>query len=104
MADAKDGKLSDRAGLDASTQAGMLAYSRSDEFVQSFTWSWLRLASTVEMAPDPMKFYDYHRNRIADSMDAETTTFFRHLMKENLPVSNFIDSDFAIINAELDSA
>jgi hypothetical protein len=100
MADAKNGKLSERAALEAQLKR-MLADSRSDEFVKSFTWAWLRLESTVEMAPDPMKFYDYHRNRIADSMFAETTAFFRHLMKENLPVSNFIDSDFAIINADL---
>jgi hypothetical protein len=53
------------------------------------------------MAPDPMKFHNYHRNRIADAMFNETTAFFRHLMMENLPVSNFIDSDFAIINADL---
>ena len=32
----------------------MLADGRSDEFVKSFTWAWLRLENTVEMAPDPV--------------------------------------------------
>ena len=100
MTDARKGNLSDPAALKGQLKR-MLADARSDEFVKSFVWAWLRLENTVEMAPDPMKFYDYHRNRIADAMFAETTAFFRQLMKENLPVSNFIDSDFAIINADL---
>ncbi len=100
MADARKGKLSDPASLKAQLKR-MLADPRSEEFVKSFIWAWLRLENTVEMAPDPMKFYDYHRNRIADSMFIETTAFFRYLLMENLPILNFIDSDFAIINADL---
>ncbi|MBL64496.1 MAG: hypothetical protein CMI30_13960 [Opitutae bacterium] len=100
MADARKGKLSDHASLKAQLKR-MLADPRSEEFVKSFIWAWLRLENTVEMAPDPMKFYDYHRNRIADSMFIETTAFFRYLLMENLPILNFIDSDFAIINADL---
>jgi hypothetical protein len=34
-------------------------------------------------------------------MVKETNAFFRHLLTENLPISNFIDSDFAIVNADL---
>ena len=79
----------------------MLADQRSDEFVQSFVWAWLKLQNTVEMAPDPMKFYEYHRNRLGEAMITETNHFFRHLLTENLPISNFIDSDFAIINTDL---
>lgn len=100
MTDARKGNLSAPTVLNEQLKR-MLADARSEEFVKSFVWAWLRLENTVDMAPDPMKFYDYHRNRIADAMFAETTAFFRQLMKENLPVSNFIDSDFAIINADL---
>jgi hypothetical protein len=100
MADAKNGKLSEPTVLNAQLNR-MLADARSDEFVKSFVWAWLRLENTVEMAPDSMKFYEYHRNRISDAMFTETRVFFRHLMMENLPVSNFIDSNFTIINADL---
>jgi hypothetical protein len=79
----------------------MLSDPRSDEFVESFVWAWLKLKNTVEMAPDPMKFYEFHRNRLGEAMVKETNAFFRHLLTENLPLSNFIDSDFAIINADL---
>ncbi|PHS04789.1 MAG: hypothetical protein COA78_16075 [Blastopirellula sp.] len=79
----------------------MLSDPRSDEFIRSFVWAWLKLQNTVEMAPDPMKFHEFHRNRIADAMTTETISFFRHLLTENLPIEYFIDSDFAIINADL---
>ena len=65
MADARKGRLSDPDVLKEQLKR-MLTDERSDEFVQSFVWAWLRLENTVEMAPDPMKFYDYHRNRIAE--------------------------------------
>lgn len=79
----------------------MLADSRSEEFVNSFIWSWLHLENTVEMAPDPIKFYEFHRNRIDEAMIEESRAFFRHLIDENLPISRFIDADFALINSNL---
>ena len=79
----------------------MLADSRSEEFVNSFIWSWLHLENTVEMAPDPIKFYEFHRNRIDEAMIEESRAFFRHLIDENLPTSRFIDADFALINSNL---
>jgi hypothetical protein len=98
--DASNGRLRDAQVLERHVDR-MLADSRSDEFVESFVWAWLKLGNTVEMAPDPMKFYEYHRNRLGDAMVKETNAWFRHLLTENLPVSHFIDSDFAIINADL---
>ncbi|MEK6234728.1 MAG: DUF1592 domain-containing protein, partial [Planctomycetales bacterium] len=100
LRDAADNRLDDREVLVAHVDR-MLADPRSAEFVQSFTWSWLHLHNTVEMAPDPMKFYEYHRNRVGDAMVSETQAFFRRLLDDNLPLSNFIDSDFVVINADL---
>ena len=79
----------------------MLADDRSEEFVESFIWGWLKLDNTVEMAPDPVKFYQYHRDRIGDAMVAETNAFFRHMLDENLPLANLIDADFTFLNADL---
>ncbi len=79
----------------------MLADDRFDEFVESFIWGWLKLDNTVEMAPDPMKFYEFHRNRLGEAMVKETTAFFRHMLNEDLPLRNFIDSDFTFLNADL---
>ena len=99
-ADASASRLNDASLLSAHVDR-MLADDRSNEFLRSFVWAWLKLQNTVEMAPDPVKFYEYHRNRIGDAMVTETTAFFRHLVINNLSISNFIDSDFAIINADL---
>lgn len=100
LSDAANGRLRDPNVLESHVDR-MLADARSDEFVKSFVWTWLKLQNTVEMAPDPMKFYEFHRNRLGEAMVTETSRFFRHMLMENLPVSNFIDSDFAIINADL---
>jgi len=100
LRDAADGKLRDSKTL-VSHVDRMLSDRRSDDFVHSFVWSWLHLENTIEMAPDPMKYYDYYRNRIPEAMVTETNAFFRHLVDENLPIANFIDADFAIINANL---
>jgi len=100
LKDAASGKLHDGEMLQRHVDR-MLSDPRSDEFVESFVWAWLKLENTVEMAPDPMRFYEYHRNRLGDAMVKETNAWFRHLLTENLQVSHFIDSDFAIINADL---
>ena len=100
LRDASNGKLRDADVLERHVER-MLSDSRSGEFVKSFVWAWLKLENTVEMAPDPKKFYQYHRNRLGDAMVHEINAFFRYLLTENLPVSQFIESDFAIINADL---
>ena len=100
LSDAANGKLRDKTVLRSQVDR-MFADSRSDEFVSSFVWAWLKLQNTVEMAPDPMKFHEFHRNRLNEAMIRETNDFFRILLTENLSVGNFIDSNFAVINADL---
>ena len=100
LRDAAQGKLRDPETLTTHLDR-MLADPRSDQFVHTFVWSWLHLDSTVEMAPDPTKFYDYHRNRIDEAMAQETRAFFRHLLDENLSIAHFIDADFTFLNANL---
>lgn len=100
LRDAARGKLRNPKTLAAHLDR-MLADPRSNEFVNTFVWSWLHLDNTVEMAPDPMKFYDYHRNRIDEAMVQESQAFFRHLLDENLSIAHFIDADFAFLNANL---
>ena len=79
----------------------MLADERSDEFVDSFLWAWLHLKNSVVMAPDLMKFPDYHRNRIEEAMLEETRRFFRHAIRENLALHTFLDADFTFVNSHL---
>jgi len=78
-----------------------LADPRSEEFVDTFVWAWLKFDNTVEMAPDPMKFYEFRRNRINEAMIEESTLFFRHVLEQNLPLTTFLDSDYTFLNANL---
>ena len=100
LEDAAKGRLRDTAVIKKHLER-MLTDPRSEEFVHNFVWSWLHLDNSVEMAPDQMKFYEFHRNRINEAMIEETRIFFRHLIEENLPVNRFIDADFAFINSNL---
>lgn len=97
---AEKGVLTDPAVLKGQALR-LLADSRSDAFVENFIWSWLKLQSTREMAPGVEAFPVYYANHIVDSMVVETNSFFRHLITDNLSVSNLIDSDFTYLNSNL---
>jgi len=100
LADAKAGKLKDPKVLTQHAER-MLADPRSEEFVDTFVWAWLKFDNTVEMAPDPMKFYEFRRNRINEAMIEESNLFFRHVLEQNLPLTTFLDSDYTFLNANL---
>ena len=100
FADAQAGRLNEQQTIRKHLDR-MLDDERSDEFISSFLWAWLRLKNSVVMAPDLMKFPEYHRNRIGEAMIAETETFFRHMLTENLPLETFLDSDFTFVNSNL---
>ena len=100
LADAQAGRLRDPKVL-AHHLDRMLADPRSNEFVDTFLWAWLKLDNTVEMAPDPMKFYEFRRNRIAEAMVKESTLFFRNALDQNLPPTTFLDANFTFLNANL---
>ena len=100
FADARAGVLREPAYLQKHLDR-MLGDERSDEFVRYFLWAWLHLKNATVMAPDLMKYPDYHRNRIAEAMMKETQAFFRHVLTENLPLETFLDSDFTFVNSDL---
>lgn len=99
-ADAKAGNLKKSATLQKHLDR-LLADERSDEFVESFLWAWLRLKNAFVMAPDLTKFPDYHRNNIEEAMIEETKSFFRYAFTENLPLHTFLNSDFTFVNSNL---
>lgn len=78
----------------------LLADERSERFADSFTGQWLDLREIDFTTPDP-KLYPEFDPLLQESMLGETRGFFRHLLDENLPVTNFLDSDFTILNQRL---
>ncbi len=78
----------------------MLSDPKSDRFVSNFVRLWLGLDSIGEM-PISNAFQEYFRNNLETAMRSETETFFRHLLDENLPPSEFLTADYSFLNREL---
>ncbi|MCB1229929.1 MAG: DUF1592 domain-containing protein [Verrucomicrobiae bacterium] len=96
---AETGKLSDpfvrRAQVDR-----LLADAKAERFIENFTGQWLDLREIEFTTPDA-KLYPEFDPLLQESMLGETRGFFRHLLTNNLSITNFIDSDFAILNQRL---
>jgi hypothetical protein len=99
---ANSGKLKEPDVL-KSQVTRMLADPRADRFCDSFTDQWLGLNTLGTMPPDAKsdEFRIYYRAALEPAMREETHQFFRHVLRENRSVRDFIDSDYTFINAEL---
>lgn len=78
----------------------MLKDKRSDDFVTNFTGQWLDLRSIDATSPD-MRLYPEFDEMLKRAMVSETESFFREVLTKNLPLTSFIQSDFAMLNSRL---
>lgn len=78
----------------------MLRDSKSDRFVSNFIRRWLEVDNIGEM-PVSEEFRTYHRDNIEKAMMAETETFFRHVLDNNLSPGEFLSADYSFLNREL---
>lgn len=78
----------------------MLRDSKSDRFVSNFIRRWLEVDNIGEM-PVSEEFRTYHRDNIEKAMIAETETFFRHVLDNNLSPGEFLSADYSFLNREL---
>lgn len=99
---ARSGKLNEPAVLSQQVNR-LLGDERSTRFSNSFTDQWLSLDTLGTMPPDVKspEFKDYFRDELEPSMLEETRRFFRHVLRENLSVRDFIESDYSFINKGL---
>ncbi len=70
------------------------------ELVNSFTYEWLRLDRHKSMDVDVEAYEDFTRF-VKEDMFEETYHFVQYVLKNNLSIMNFIDSDFAMLNQNL---
>lgn len=91
-------KLRDPKMLDVQV-ARMLADPKSRRFVESFAGQWLevRLYGTVM----PAQEYRTYDKALEVASKEEPLAFFEHVLRENLPITSFLDSDFVVINDRL---
>lgn len=78
----------------------MLDDPKSEQFVINFVGQWLDLREIDFTTPDKKQFYEWD-DLLQESMLGETHGFFRHLLKNDLSIMNFVDSDFTILNERL---
>ncbi len=96
---ASEGKLRDPAVRHAQVER-LLGDARSERFVENFTGQWLDLRKLTFTTPDKQLYPEFDE-LLQESMPRETLGFFRHLLKNDLSVRNFLDSDFTVLNERL---
>ena len=96
---AETGKLHDPAVLDAQVKR-MMADRRSAAFAANFAGQWLEIRNLDVVKPDPDKFPEWGPE-LRDAMKTETRMFFEYVLREDRPLSDFIDARYTFLNARL---
>jgi hypothetical protein len=95
------GELRDPAVLRAETER-LLNDPKSRRFVDAFTDYWLDLRKIDDTSPSATLYNDYELDDpLKQAALEETRLFVAELLREDLPASSLIDSDFAFVNERL---
>lgn len=80
----------------------LLSDPRSRRFVEAFLDYWLDLRKIVSTAPDERLYSDYYLDDLlTESAREETRAFFAELLRDDLPASSIVATDFAMLNEKL---
>lgn len=98
---AQNKKLRDPQTLRAETER-LIASTGFDRFVKNFTDCWLNLRHVRRDDPDIRLFPEYRFDEyLVESMERETRTFFTAMIRDNLPASVLVKTDFVFANDRL---
>ncbi|TLD71553.1 DUF1592 domain-containing protein [Phragmitibacter flavus] len=97
---AKSGKLAGEEELKKQVQR-MLSDERVSNFVNDFLDSWLNLRDLGSQPPPRETNRAYYAEDLPASMKKEIRLFFTDLLKNNGPVTNFIDADYTFADKKL---
>jgi hypothetical protein len=93
------GELSKPETLQAQTER-MLADPKAQRFTQNFTGQWLSLREIESTTPDKQLYPEFD-DALQAAMLGETRSFFTEMLRNNLSVAQFIDSDWTMLNSRL---
>ena len=96
---AEAGKLRTPGVLDAQVKR-MMDDPRSSALAENFAGQWLEIRNLDAVKPDPQKFPDWGPE-LRDAMRTETRLFFDHILRENRPISEFLDARYTFLNERL---
>jgi hypothetical protein len=80
--------------------ARMIADPKSQALADNFAGQWLETRSLDAMKPDAAKFPTWGPE-LRDAMRTETRMFFEAVLRENRPISDFIDGKYTFLNERL---
>jgi hypothetical protein len=78
----------------------LLNHPRAQGFIKNFLAQWLDLRLIDFTMPD-RKLYPEFDDALRKSMVEETERFFEEVLRHDLSLANFVDSDFAMLNERL---
>jgi hypothetical protein len=78
----------------------MLNDPKAERFTANFAGQWLDLRNINATSPDP-QIYSEFDDFLFWSMPRETQLFFEEILKHDLSLLNFVDSDWTILNQRL---
>jgi hypothetical protein len=96
---AAKGQLAAPTGLRAQTER-LLKDPRAERFTKNFTGQWLNLREIDFTMPDK-QLYPEFSDALKDACVKETELFFAEVLRANLSVANFIDSNWTMLNESL---
>ena len=96
---AEAGKLRQPGVLEAQVKR-MLADERSSALAENFAGQWLETRNLDSITPDPKKFPEWGPE-LRDSMKTETRMFFESILRENRPLSEFLDAKYTFLDERL---
>jgi Protein of unknown function (DUF1592)/Protein of unknown function (DUF1588)/Protein of unknown function (DUF1585) len=92
-------KLHEAATLDGQVER-MLNDSKAAAFTENFCGQWLDLRKIDDTAPDPALYPEYD-DVLMVAMLKEPQLFFDEVLKNDLSLTNFVASDFTLVNGRL---
>ena len=92
-------RLHEPAVLDAQI-ARMIADPKSISFAENFAGQWLEMRSLDAIKPDAKKFPEWNA-ALRDAMRTETSMFFQAVLRDNRPITDFIDGKYTFLNEML---
>jgi mono/diheme cytochrome c family protein len=97
---AAQNKLRDPAVLRAQVKR-MIADPKAWEFVRNFAGQWLSVRNFDNGNPPDRKFYKDYDDALRDSSKREPLEFCNEVLKRDLPITNFLDSNFLVVNERM---
>lgn len=96
---AEGGRLQDAAGLEAEVRR-MLVDPKAHAFAENFSAQWLRTKELNSLAPSKT-VYPKFTPALKDAFYAEPLEFFRVMLRDNLPITDFLDCNYTYANETL---